>query len=180
MGHLPWPCCPPPPVAPVEWGVPCPQLSREESGGEGWEAPRSHREGRCSLWGLQGRGWCPGCAAVLFPAELRGMKRPFKAAGRGLGLIKCNPFRNCKRFHMTRFQPHADTEDPGLFGQSAGTGDGARCLWVWLVLQVGDITSDALPRPCKAWCPPTLCGLVCDSRPRSGARGGWPARWEAK
>lgn len=75
-------------------------------------------------------GLVPGMCllAVLLPDELRGMKRPFKAVGRGLGLTKCNPFRNCKRFHMTRFQPHPDTEDPGLFGQSAGTGEGARCL----------------------------------------------------
>lgn len=51
----------------------------------------------------------------MFPDELRGMKRPFKTAGRGLGLMKCNPFRNCKPFHMTRFQPHPDTEEPGLF-----------------------------------------------------------------
>lgn len=43
------------------------------------------------------------------------MKGPFKTGGRELGLIKCNPWRNCKRFHMTRFQPHPDTEDPGLF-----------------------------------------------------------------
>lgn len=46
-------------------------------------------------------GACSVPAAVLFPYELRGMKRPFKTAGRGLGLIKCNPFKNCKRFHMT-------------------------------------------------------------------------------
>lgn len=165
------------PMASVERGVPCPQPSGEEGGGEDWEAPGSHREGWGWLWGLQcgrarvGAGGVP--AAVLFPDELRGMKRPFKTAGRGLGLIKCNPFRNCKHFHMTRFQPHPDTQDPGLFRQSAGTREGARCLWVLLVLQVGGITSDALLRPCKAWCPGMLCGSACDSCPHSGACVGW-------
>lgn len=114
-------------------------------------------------------------AAALFPDELRGMKRPFKTAGRGLGFIKCNPFKNCKRFHMTWFQPHTDTEEPGLFRWSAGTQEGARCLWVLLVLQVG-----ALLRLCEAWCPGTLCGSACDSCPCSGACAGWPAWWEVK
>jgi len=100
--------------------------------GEGWEAPGSCPEGSRSFWGLQcsraeaGAQGVP--AAVLFPDELRGMKRLFKTAGRGLGLMKCNPFRNCKRFHMTRFQPHPYTEDPGLFRQGAGIQEGARCL----------------------------------------------------